>query len=147
MTALVLDCSIVLAWCLEDEQNPFAERAMQITTERGAIVPGIWWYELRNALVVNERRGRLSAGDTRATLADLEDMSIARDIDHNDDSVLDLSRRHGLSVYDAAYLEVAVRPGTATCLARSPSSRGRQGSRDPTDGTRHSLTHKKRMDA
>ena len=109
MTAPVLDCSIVLAWCLEDEQNPFAERAMQITTERGAVMPGIWCYEFRNALVVNERRGRLSARDTRATLADLEDMSIARDIDHSDDSVQDLSRRHGLSVYDAAYLEVAVR--------------------------------------
>ena len=109
MTAPVLDCSIVTAWSLEDKQNPFAERAMQITTQRGALVPGIWCYELRNALVVKERRGRLSARDTRATLADLEDMSIARDLDHNDHSVLDLSRRHGLSVYQAAYLEVAVR--------------------------------------
>ena len=60
-------------------------------------------------MVVNERRGRLSSADTRTTLADLEDMSIARDIDHNYDSVLDLSRRLGLSVYGAAYLEVAVR--------------------------------------
>ena len=60
-------------------------------------------------MLVNERRSRLSAGDTRATLADLEDMSVARDIDHNNDSVLDLSRRHGLSKYDATYLEVAVR--------------------------------------
>ncbi len=62
-----------------------------------------------NALVANERRGRLKAQDTRATLADLEEMAIANDTTHNAELVLDLARKHGLSVYDAAYLEVAIR--------------------------------------
>ena len=109
MTALVLDNSIVLAWCLADERHPLAEQAMALTLDRGAVVPGIWWYELRNALIVNERRGRLSVVDTRETLADLKEMSITRDVEHNSGDVLDLARQFGLSVYDSAYLEVALR--------------------------------------
>ena len=109
MTGLVLDNSIVLSWCLADEDDALANRAMKLTIDHGAVVPGIWWYELRNALVVNERRGRIDAKGVRATLSDLAEMRIVFDTDHDDRSVLDLARRHGLSVYDAAYLEVAVR--------------------------------------
>ena len=82
---------------------------MGLALERGALVPGIWWYELRNALIVNERRGRLSAEDTRATLADLNEMNIAIDARHDTQTVLGLARKNSLSVYDAAYLEVALR--------------------------------------
>ena len=109
MTPVVLDNSIVLSWCLADEGVPVAERAMRLAIEDGAVVPGIWWYELRNALVVNERRGRLDAEDTRSTLADLRELRIAIDHDHDESVLLDLSREHKLSVYDAAYLEVALR--------------------------------------
>ena len=59
--------------------------------------------------MVNERRGRIDAEGVRATLADLEEMRITLDTDHDDRVVLDIARRHGLTVYDAAYLEVAVR--------------------------------------
>ena len=111
MSALVLDNSVVLAWCLADERHALADQAMELTLERGALVPAVWWYELRNALIVNERRGRLGVGDTGATLADLEEMSIATDSGHDSPTVLDLARRHDLSVYDAAYLEVALRRG------------------------------------
>ena len=111
MSALVIDNSIVLAWCLANERHPLAEQAMDLTLERGAVVPGFWWYELRNALIVNERRGRLNAEDTRATLADLDEMSIVDDNRHDTPTILDLSRHHRLSVYDAAYLEVALRRG------------------------------------
>ena len=109
MTGLVLDNSIVLSWGLADEDDALANRAMKLTIDHGAVVPGIWWYELRNALVVNERRGRIDTKGVRATLADLGEMRIALDTDHDDRVVLDLARRHGLSVYDAVYLEVALR--------------------------------------
>ena len=109
MTGLVLDNSIVLSWGLADEDDALANRAMKLTIDHGAVVPGIWWYELRNALVVNERRGRIDTKGVRATLADLGEMRIALDTDHDDRVVLDLARRHGLSVYDAAYLEVVLR--------------------------------------
>ena len=111
MTPAVLDASIVLSWCLGDEHDALADRAMQRTIDQGAVVPGIWWYELRNALVVNERRGRIGAEDVRASLADLAEMRISLDTDHDGGVVLDLARRHGLSVYDAACLEVAARRG------------------------------------
>ena len=82
---------------------------MHRVVEYGAVVPGIWWYELRNALVMNERRGRLSAADTAATLADLRQLRISLDQAHDRSVVVALARVHDLSVYDAAYLEVALR--------------------------------------
>ena len=109
MTPIVIDNSIVLAWCLAGESDPIADHAMEIAVDHGAVVPGIWWYELRNALVVDERRGRLDAADTQAMLADLREMPIAIDSDHDEGAVLNLARAHALSVYDAAYLEVAQR--------------------------------------
>ena len=109
MKHIVLDNSIILSWCLADENDPIAERAMQLVIAHGAVVPGIWWDELRNALMVNERRGRLDAANTRSTLPDLQEMRITIDHDHDEAVLLDLSRQHNLSVYDAAYLEVAPR--------------------------------------
>ena len=111
MRRVVPDNSIILSWCLADENDPRAERAMQLVIDHGAVVSGIWWYELRNALVVNERRGRLGAADSRSTLADLREMRITIDHEHDEALLLDLSRQHELSVYDAAYLEVALRLG------------------------------------
>lgn len=111
MTPIVIDNSVVLCWCLADESDPLADKAMRRVVENGAVVPGIWWYELRNALIVNERRGRLDAADTVAILTDLGEMSISVDQEHDDVTILSLARRHALSVYDAAYIEVALRRG------------------------------------
>ena len=108
---IVVDNSVVLCWCLADESDPVADRAMQRVVNDGAVVPGIWWYELRNALVVNERRGRIDTADTVAILTDLREMSIAIDRDHDDGVLFSLARRHDLSAYDAAYVEVALRRG------------------------------------
>ena len=113
MTRIVLDNSVVLAWCLADENAQIAKRAMQLAAAHGAVVPRIWWYEVRNALVVNEWRGRLNAADTRATLADIGELQIEVDHDHDESLLLNISRTHHLSVYDAAYLEVAGRRGLA----------------------------------
>ena len=113
MKPIVIDSSIVLAWCLADEEHPVAERAMGLAVEHGAVVPGIWRYELWNALIVNERRGRLTAEDARQFLGDLAEMRIERDGDHDEALLLALARQWGLSAYDAAYLEVAARRGLA----------------------------------
>ena len=61
--------------------------------------------------MVNERRSRIGMEDIRASLADLAEMRISFDTDHNGGVVLDLARRNGLSVYDAACIEVAARRG------------------------------------
>ena len=109
MSAIVVDNSVVLAWCMADEEHPTAERAMRLAVDHGAVVPSIWRYEMLNALIVNERRGRLTAEDVGKTLADLAEMRIELDRAHDEALLIRLARQHRLSAYDAAYLEVAVR--------------------------------------
>ena len=109
MTAIVIDNSVFLTWCLGDEDDPTATHAMQRVADKGGVVPRIWWYELRNALVMNERRGRISSQQVLDTLGDSLALGISIDDDHDGSLLLDLARRHDLTVYDAAHLEVAVR--------------------------------------
>ena len=109
MTAVVIDNSVFMACCLGDEDEPTAILAMQRVAEDGGIAPRIWWYELRNALLMSERRGRISPQQVLATLADTVALAIEIDENHNEASILSLTRQHELSVYDAAYLEVALR--------------------------------------
>ena len=109
LTIIVIDNSVFLSWCLGDEDDPTAAHAMQRVAEEGGIVPRIWWYELRNALVANERRGRISPQQVADTLADSMVLGIETDDEHDGSLILDLARGHSLTVYDAAYLEVAVR--------------------------------------
>ena len=111
MTPVVIDCSVFLAWCLADEDEPAASRTVGRVIETGGVVPRIWWYELRNALSMNERRGRITAQQVADTLADSAALGIEIDDRHDEASILGLARQHGLSVYDAAYLEVAYRRG------------------------------------
>jgi predicted nucleic acid-binding protein len=92
-------------------------------------VPGVWWFEVRNSLVVNERRGRLSETETAAFLRNLAQLSIHIDRDPAEASVLSLARQHRLTVYDAAYLELAQREGLAlatldTALRQAASAIG-----------------------
>ena len=111
MTSIVVDNSLFLAWCLADEEEPTATGAMQRVAEAGGVAPRIWWYELRNALLVNERRGRIFSQQVSDTLADSLALGISIDDQHDESRLLELARRHGLTVYDAAYLEVAFRRG------------------------------------
>ena len=92
-----------------DEEEPTANSAMQQVIEQGGVTPRIWWYELRNALLVNERRGRISPQQVSDTLADSLALGILMDDEHDESRLLDLARRYELTVYDAAYLEVAAR--------------------------------------
>ena len=109
MTAIVIDNSVFLSWCLGDEDDATATHAMQRVAEEGGVVPRIWWYELRNALLMNERRDRISSQQVLDTLTDSMALRIAIDDEHDGSLLLDLARGHDLTVYDAAYLEVALR--------------------------------------
>ena len=92
-----------------DEDDTAATDVMRRVTEEGGVVPHIWWYEFRNALLTNERRGRISAQKTSDTLADSLVLNIEIDNNHDESQLLDFARRFELTVYDAAYLEVAFR--------------------------------------
>ena len=105
----VLDASVAACWAFDDEDHPTAALALERLRTDTARVPPLWWFELRNTLVVNERRGRITETTTAAFLHAVARLPIALDPVAEDDSVLALARAHRLSVYDAAYLELAQR--------------------------------------
>ena len=106
---IVIDCSVLLAWSLGEDDENAATEVIRRMIETGAVVPQIWWYELRNALLMNERRGRIAPQQMANTLADVTALGIEVDGEHDEAAMFALARRHSLTVYDAAYLEVAFR--------------------------------------
>jgi predicted nucleic acid-binding protein len=105
----VMDASVTAAWVLPDEENVLAERVQDMLAEEEAIVPAVWWFEIRNLLITSERRNRLTPALTATVLANLAQYPIVQDNSPNEISVLRLAREHSLSVYDASYLELAAR--------------------------------------
>lgn len=107
----VLDASIAASWIFTDEASSDADAALERMRTDTAFVPSIWWFEIRNTLVMNERRGRVTEPDSEAFLHVLSLMPVVVDTAPNEKAVLALARRHRLTVYDAAYLELAQREG------------------------------------
>lgn len=105
----VLDASVTCAWLLPDEENAFAERCLDALTSDMAIVPAIWWFEVRAMLITAERRGRLAVEQTRGALALLARYPIEQDRSPEEATMLRLARKHDLTIYDASYLELALR--------------------------------------
>jgi predicted nucleic acid-binding protein len=109
--AFVLDASVTARWAFEDEDHPRADLALRRVRTEEAVVPSLWWFEVRNILVVNERRKRITESGTTSFLRDLNRIPIRVDRVPVETEVLRLARAHRLSVYDAAYLELARREG------------------------------------
>jgi predicted nucleic acid-binding protein len=105
----VLDASIAACWVFQDEDHPRADLALARIRTEEAIVPSLWWFEVRNILVVNERRKRIAESDTAGFLRGLSRLPIRVDRSPDESVVLRLARTHRLSVYDASYLELALR--------------------------------------
>lgn len=107
---IVIDASIAAAWCFPDEEPSLGADALALDiADEAVIVPGVFWYEVRNALVRAERRGRIDAAGSDRFLSQLGELQTEVDSDHDEASTLGLARRHRLTFYDAAYLEMAVR--------------------------------------
>ncbi len=123
MSGLVVDASVVVAWLFDDEEDPRADKVLAQLADNGALVPQLWHLETRNALLTAERRGRLSHDEVRERLDALKDLPIATDEELDLQSAFDLARTHGLSLYDALYLELAKRVGAE--LATLDDSLGR----------------------
>lgn len=105
----VLDASIAACWAFPDEDRPRADAAFARIRTDEAVVPALWWFEVRNVLVVNERRKRIAESDTVSFLRALARLPIRVDRSPDEAVVLRLARTHKLSVYDASYLELALR--------------------------------------
>jgi len=108
--SLVLDSSVALAWVYADETTDAVLRLFDTIRLNGAWVPGLWRWEIANVLQLNVRRGR-HAGDFRdGALASLALLPVKVDAESDRQAwsaALHLAERHGLTVYDAAYLEIA----------------------------------------
>ena len=107
--AIVLDVSIAASWCFADEQSEAAERTLDELPRLGGVIPGIFRYEIRNVLIVNERRGRIDQAGSARFLVRLRELGLLQDDAHDEDTVMALARKHRLSAYDATYLETALR--------------------------------------
>jgi predicted nucleic acid-binding protein len=109
---LVLDSSITLAWVYRDEANDAIRSLLDVVTEFGAWVPALWRLEVANILEMGVRRGRTDSAFRDATLADLALLPISVDLETDRQAwqaTLQLAIRHRLTLYDAAYLELAQR--------------------------------------
>ncbi len=110
----VVDASVAIAWCFDDEANVYTESIRSLLQREQAIVPIIWRLEVANVLLVAERRRRI----TEAQSLHYIEMFDALPISVDDDGLaevfgraMSIGRERGLSVYDATYLELAARLG------------------------------------
>lgn len=117
--SLVLDASLALAWIFErpdPTENALADRVLGELTEQSVLVPVLWHTEVANALLVGERRGVVTESQVIAYLHRLSRLPIQTDdipVTNRLESVMALGREHRLSAYDATYLELALRTGSA----------------------------------
>jgi len=114
LDSFVLDTSIVIAWCFEDESNALADVVLEQLRTKTAMVPAIWPLEVGNVLLVAERRGRLSEADSARFLAMLSALPIQSETETRQRAMSDilfLAREYKLSSYDASYLDLAMREG------------------------------------
>ena len=118
--AFVLDASIPACWAFQDEQDRRADAAFARIQTEEAVVPALWWFEVRNIFVVNERRKRITETDTGVFLRDLAGLRLRVDREPEESVVLRLARTHGLSVYDASYLELALREALPLATLDAP---------------------------
>lgn len=108
--AFVLDASVTASWFLPDEHpNAIAEATLDRLVDGTGTAPSLWWFEVRNLLVIAERRRRLTRSEADEALTKLAVLKITIDRAAHSDMLMHLARQHRLSVYDAAYLELAIR--------------------------------------
>ena len=114
MTGIVVDASVALAWCFPDEASEYADGVLVALEGRTVIVPAIWALEITNALLVGERLMRVRLPEIRRFVDLLRGLTITEHSQTIADTVINvlpLAREYGLSAYDAAYLDLAVRQG------------------------------------
>lgn len=119
--AYVIDPSVALAWLLPDETSSSADVIRQtIVDGEKAWIPAHWRLEVGNGLLMAERRGRISTAQADLALSLLDAVPLEKDEETAGQvpgRTLGLARKHGLTLYDAAYLELAQRRAAilATC--------------------------------
>lgn len=115
MSRFVIDVSVVLTWCFPDEHAATAEHVADMFKRGGtAVAPSFWPHEVLNALLAGEKRKHISKDMVRSFLDDLATLPIVLEQFPAGivfDRIERLSREHGLTAYDAAYLDLALDSG------------------------------------
>jgi predicted nucleic acid-binding protein len=130
VTSFVLDASVAVAWCFDDESTPGAWALLDRLRRAPGHVPALWALEIGNILLGAERRRRITRARTTEFLEILGELDIRVDPDLPGRAfrdVLPLARERRLTTYDAAYLELAMRLGVPlatkdTALARAATA-------------------------
>ncbi len=116
----VLDASIALSWCFPDESNAYADRVLDAIGPMSVVVPSIWVYEIANAMLVAQRRGRITEDHRNKVTNMLNTLPIqTRDVtlSHTLTAISAQAKALDLTVYDAAYLDLAVAIGKPLATA------------------------------
>lgn len=109
---LVVDASVTMAWCFEDEATAATDALLERAVAEGCLMPALWRAEVANVLVMAERRGRLTAAQRDRFLVLLDRVPVAIEATAPDSAALIwLADKHGLSAYDTWYLWLATRSG------------------------------------
>ncbi len=111
----MVDASAILTLCFEDEDSACGQRVLD-AAEAGAsiIVPSLWLLEVGNGLIVAERRARLKPDEIPRFLSLLKDLAIKldqRSFAYTMETIVPMARKHKLTVYETAYLDLALREG------------------------------------
>ena len=110
--SVVIDSSVTLAWCFADERTAAVDAVLTQVAETGAMVPSLWRLEIANALQMAVKRKRIDSTFRDASLADLRALPIDIDLETDQQAwtaTLRLADRFQLTLYDAAYVELAQR--------------------------------------
>ncbi len=110
IVAFVLDASVTASWFLKEPPHPHVKIAGRRIKSETAVSPTLWWYEVRNIVIIAERRKRLTPNEGDTAWQRLLLLNVQLETPDPQISLV-IARRHGLSFYDAAYLELALRLG------------------------------------
>jgi predicted nucleic acid-binding protein len=117
---IIVDASAAGGWILDDEKTDITMQLLAMVNEQGALMPMLWYYEIRNMVLIKERRKRLTPEQTRIGLSLINNLPIDFDDETDDKLLLRVARRHNLTAYDAAYLELAIREDLAFATLDRP---------------------------
>jgi predicted nucleic acid-binding protein len=128
--SLILDASVALGWCFEDEASALGDAVLRHLERNAAVVPAIWTIEVANGLRSAERRGRLDRPSVETVAALLMALPIQVEessrLDEALGRILPLALEMSLTAYDAAYLDLALRHGLPLATSDEQLARAAQ---------------------
>jgi predicted nucleic acid-binding protein len=109
----IVDASVGIAWVYQSQATPETDHLLnQVAAGATVVVPGLWFFEMSNILLIAQRRHRLTVGQRKAAMEKLTAMQLTVDEEGTRNAfgkTSELAEKYGLTIYDATYLELALR--------------------------------------